>query len=257
MNSKDYYSILGVNRDASQEDIKKAYRKLAMKYHPDKTNGDKDSEVKFKDASEAYEVLGNTQKRNEYDNPNPFGGMFDPFSMFGFGANRQNKPTGPRPLKGKDLKMVVEVGFGELLFGTEKTITVSYDEPCSECSGSGGSAFEVCDSCQGSGVHTHIQEQGNMRMMNTVVCNGCNGKGKKVTKSCESCEGSGNQTISDREIKIDIPSKTRDGSVLRMPEQGGKGLHGGPPGDVMIKVTLRWPEVDDLSEKARSVLNEI
>lgn len=257
MNGKDYYTILGVSKEASGIDIKKAYRKLAMKYHPDKTNGDKKAEIKFKEISEAYEILGNEQKRSEYDNPNPFGNTFDPFSMFNFGRRNSTRMRRPAPSKGKDIRIAIEVGFGKLLFGSKEIINISYDGPCSSCSGTGGTDFTVCESCHGEGVHVHIQEQGHMKMMNTVRCNDCNGMGRKITKKCDDCKGSGTVSVDNRPIEIKIKPKTRDGSILKLQGKGVGGLNGGPPGDILVKISLKWPKDDELSKEDKDVLYKI
>ncbi len=262
MVTKDYYNILGVDKKASQEDIKKAYRKLALKYHPDKTNGDAKLEDKFKEISEAYEVLGDEKKRHDYDNP--MGNVFDSFFNFDpFGAgvnpfgsrNRRQDPYMPR--KGSDLKINLFVPFGKLLIGGEEDIKLSFDSPCQDCNGTGACKTKTCEDCNGSGSLHKTLKHGSTVVMRTVPCMTCGGKGSQVIEACEKCSGSGSTRVNDKVIKIKIPEATKDGTVFRLSGQGPLGLNGGPRGNVFVAVKAEKPKLDSLSEEERSILSKL
>ena len=193
---KDYYYFLGIPKDASAEDIKKAYRKLSLKYHPDKNPGDKSAEEKFKEVAEAYEVLSDEQKRARYDQfghdaPGGFGGFsggfsdpFDIFSSFGgfggFGGQR-----GPRANRGSDLRVKVKLSLKDIASGVEKKIKVNKFVACSHCRGTGadgGTAYETCSTCKGSGVVTRVMNTILGQMQTQTTCSTCNGEGKTITK---------------------------------------------------------------------------
>ncbi|MDA8078768.1 MAG: molecular chaperone DnaJ [Nitrospiraceae bacterium] len=249
---KDYYEMLGVEKKASQDDIKKAYRKLARKYHPDLNPGDKTSEQKFKELNEAYEVLGDEKKRAEYDKygRSPFeqggqgfdyrtytsGDRFD-FNGFGdifsdlFGAGR-----GPETvdLKGPDLLMSLELSLEEAFSGVAKPLTFSREAVCKDCGGSGAESYQPCDKCKGTG--TVSSSKGFFRM--TQACAACGGTGRKTTKACKTCGGR-ERMLHTETIKVKIPPGADNGSRIRVRGMGGAGRGSGPSGDLQIEITVR------------------
>ena len=269
---RDYYEVLGVARDASPDEIKKAYRKLAVRYHPDRNAGDKSAEEQFKEASEAYGVLGDAEKRSRYDrfghagvggagqpvNGEIFadfqdilrGSVFDLFGdMFG-GADRHG------PARGRDIQYELSVDFGEPKEESRKRILVSRAEPCDSCRGSGIEAGKkpiLCGRCGGRGQETF--SRGFMMMSRT--CSGCGGTGKIVRDPCRECAGNG-RTPREREITVRLPAGIADGNQLRVPGEGEPGARGGPPGDLYVRVHvrpargLRREEDDVLSESTIS-----
>ena len=265
---RDYYEVLGVGRDASQDEIKKAYRKLAVRYHPDRNPGDKSAEDQFKEASEAYGVLGDTEKKSRYDrfghagvggagqpmNSEIFadfqdilrGSVFDMFGdMFG-GAERRG------PARGRDIQYELSVDFGAPKEESRKRILVSRAEPCDSCRGTGIEAGKqpiLCGRCGGRGQETF--SRGFMVMSRT--CSGCGGTGQIVRDPCGECAGNG-RTPREREITVRLPAGIADGNQLRVPGEGEPGARGGPPGDLYVRVHvrpargLRREEDDVLSE---------
>ncbi|MBI4807163.1 MAG: molecular chaperone DnaJ [Desulfovibrio sp.] len=247
MTKADYYEILGVPRDADEDEIKKAYRQAAFKFHPDRNPGDAEAESRFKEAAEAYEVLRDPQKRARYDRfghqglgDTGFGGfsnaedIFSTFSdifgeFFGFGAARGR---GPRPQAGNDLRYDLRVSFRDVAMGSEAALKIPKHVSCSECDGTGaapGSRPETCRQCGGVGqVH---QNQGFFRI--AVACPVCRGEGTVIVNPCPRCKGRG-QTPEVRELKVRIPAGVDDGSRLRLRGEGEPGLHGGPPGDLYV-----------------------
>lgn len=252
MNNRDYYEILEISRDAGDEDIKKAYRKLAMKYHPDKNPGDKASEEKFKEASEAYEVLRDKEKRQIYDQYgheglkgtgfNGFQGFNDIFSsfgdifedFFGFGGDRSGKS---RARKGKDLRYDTELTLEEAFSGKEENISFQKWVSCEICDGSGvtpGSERKRCGTCQGNG--SIITSQGFFRIKTT--CPTCNGQGSIITKPCHECKGGG-KVQTKKDINLKIPPGVDNGSQLRLRGEGEHGENGGPAGDLFIVLHVK------------------
>ena len=257
---RDYYEVLGVGKGASEDEIKKAFRKLAKQYHPDVNQGDKESEAKFKEVNEAYEVLSDKDKKARYDqfghagvDPNGFGGggaggfgggfsggfggfddIFDIFNnLGGFGTSGRTK-TGPR--KGADLKYEVEIDFKEAAFGVEKEISISRNETCEECKGSGakkGSAVETCKKCGGSGEVRYTQNTVFGRVVNVRPCEDCHGEGKIIKEPCPKCVGRGT-VRKNKKITIEIPAGVDNGSVMPLRGEGEPGEKGGPNGDLYI-----------------------
>ena len=257
---KDYYTILGVSKNASKDDIKKAYRKLALKYHPDKNKGDKDAEAKFKDISVAYDVLGNDQKRHEYDNPDLFNisdifGRGNPFGRNPFGFQR--KPPMDAPRRGNDIKIIKEVSFATLLFGDDYAFKLTYEDICSECNGLGATKFEKCSKCDGVGSITREQRMGNMVNITSIPCEKCRGRGKMPMDICEKCNGKGLITVKDKEVVVNIPEKTREGTVLKLRGQGVKGTYGGPPGDILVKIKMKWPDISQFDDGEINVIKKL
>jgi molecular chaperone DnaJ len=250
MNKKDYYDILCVSRESSIADIKKSYRSLAMKYHPDKNPGDKEAENKFKEAAEAYEILGNPEKRELYDRYghaglkdtgfSGFSSFEDIFSSFGdifgdfFGFSGRTGNKRQRARKGNDLRFDVQIGFMEAAFGTEKEITVKREIFCKTCNGAGHppDAKKVqCPVCKGAGQI--VSSQGFFRISQT--CPKCRGEGFKIDNPCNDCKGAGRSRIT-QEIKANIPAGIESGQPIMKPGLGDDGYNGGTPGDLYIVV---------------------
>ena len=259
---RDYYEVLGVSRNATVEEIKKAYRKKAIEYHPDKNPGDKDAEEKFKEAAEAYEVLGDANKRARYDQfghagvggaagggfgggmsmddifsqfGDIFGGHFGGFGGFGgFGSQR----AGRRTNRGSDLRVKVKVNLKEVLTGVEKKIKVKKYVACSHCNGNGsenGNSTSTCSTCHGSGVVTRVTNTILGQMQTTTTCPACNGEGKTITKKCPHCNGEG--IVSDEEIiTIKIPAGVAEGMQLSMQGRGNAARRGGINGDLLVVI---------------------
>lgn len=249
---RDYYEVLGVGRSASKDEIKAAYRKLAVKFHPDRNPGDKDAEERFKEAAEAYAVLSDDDKRAHYDRfghagvgEQPFTGfdssIFGDFSdilgnLFGFGDffGARRRSTGPE--RGSDLRTGVTVSFDEMVEGVERTITVPREENCDTCGGSGlaeGARRESCHTCNGRG-QVRIS-QGFFTMLRS--CPQCGGAGTVVTKPCVACSGQG-RVERRRKVTVQVPAGVEDGTRLRVAGQGEAGLRGGPPGDLYVVVRV-------------------
>jgi len=255
---KNYYSILGVSAQATQEEIKKAYRKLALQYHPDKNPDNKEAEEKFKEASEAYEVLGDVNKRSSYDNPSPFtdGNLADIFGFnFGFGGEMRPRYNAPR--KGADIRLAFDAPLSKLLFGSEELFNISYNEPCQACNGQGATEFEQCVSCNGSGMTFVTQNRGPIRTSSAVPCTHCQGLGRKKLNTCQNCSGTGMSNVDNKELKVKIPPKTKDGAILRLAERGPCGLNGAPSGDIFIKINMVYPDLSMFTEEELNVLKKI
>ncbi|MFX1465982.1 MAG: molecular chaperone DnaJ [Promethearchaeota archaeon] len=270
MEKRDYYEVLGVSKDASQDDIKRAYRKLAVQYHPDR-NKSPDATEKFKEVSEAYAVLSDDEKRRMYDQfghagidgryttEDIFSGVdFDSiFRDFGFGGgfggfggfdsifdvlfgNRRARTRGPRAQRGNDLQFELGITLKEAASGIERQIDVPRRERCPVCEGSGaepGTSVNTCPKCKGNGQLQIARTQGYTRFVQIVPCDRCNGAGKIVEKACHNCRGSG-VVHPTRKINVKVPAGVETGSVLRLSGEGEVGTLGGHPGDlyVIIKV---------------------
>jgi molecular chaperone DnaJ len=262
MEKRDYYEVLGVSKGATKEEIKKAYRKQALKYHPDKNPGDKKAEEKFKEAASAYEVLSNDEKRARYDRfghegvgsaGNNFGGagmtMDDIFSSFGdifgdafggafggFGGSRRS--TGRRVTKGSNLRVKVKLNLQEIAAGTEKKIKVNKYVQCSSCSGTGaadGNSMSTCTTCRGSGHVTRVTNTLLGQMQTTSICPACNGEGKTITKKCPVCYGEG--IVQNEEIiKINIPAGVGKGMQMNVEGKGNAPRRGGINGDLLVVI---------------------
>ncbi len=250
---KDYYEILGIDKKASQDEIKKAYRRLARKYHPDLNPGDKSAEQKFKELNEAYEVLGDEKKRTEYDQYGrspfegggpgfdyraytsadrfDFGGFGDIFSdLFGAGG----RPGGATELKGPDLVMGLELSLEEAFTGVTKSISFTREMQCTACGGSGGESFQQCGSCNGTGK---VQASKGFFKM-SQYCTACGGSGRRPTKACRTCAGSG-KTTRHESLKVKIPAGADTGSRVRVKGMGGAPQGRGSSGDLQIEITVR------------------
>ncbi|MGM0423650.1 MAG: molecular chaperone DnaJ [Thermodesulfobacteriota bacterium] len=251
MSKKDYYQILGIAKTASTDEIKKAYRKLAFEYHPDRNPNDPEAEQKFKEASEAYEILSDPEKRSNYDHFGHAGvngqnyqdfssaqDIFDTFSdifgdVFGFGGSRGR---GPRPRPGADLRYNLTISFEEAVRGTDTELQIPKEEYCDTCQGSGvepGHQPETCKHCSGRGQV--FQTQGFFRIASP--CPICRGSGKMITHPCKKCKGRG--LIQEKKsLKVHIPAGVDSGSRLRLHGEGEHGLHGGPNGDLYVVINV-------------------
>ena len=262
-NKRDYYEVLGVKKDASADEIKKAYRKMAMKDHPDRNPGDKDAEASFKEVGEAYEVLSDDDKRARYDqyghagvDPNfgaggsgfggfggfgDFGDLGDIFGeFFGGGFRRSTENRRNAPMQGEDVGVRLELTFEEAAFGCEKEVSIQRIENCSTCNGSGSAdgAVETCSYCRGAGQVRTQQNFMGMAMQSTTVCPQCNGRGKIIKTPCNTCKGKG-RVRRTQKIKVKIPAGVDAGQSVRVRGEGCVGVNGGPNGDVLVQISIR------------------
>ena len=249
---RDYYEILSVSRSATDSEIKKAYRALARKYHPDLNPNDKEAEARFKEASEAYEVLRDEQKRQIYDQFgheglkgrgyqgfsgvddifSSFGDIFD--SFFGFGGRGRQRGNGPR--SGSDLETGVRITFREAVFGCKKQIPVERHVHCTHCSGEGaepGSPVDVCATCRGQGQVDHVQGFFSVRS----ACPKCRGRGKTIQVPCKDCHGRG-RILEKKKVEVEIPAGVDNGMRVRLSGEGEGGIKGGRPGDLYVFIEV-------------------
>jgi molecular chaperone DnaJ len=256
VSKRDFYEVLGVSRNASDDEIRKAYRKLARKYHPD-VNKDTDAEQKFKEVKEAYEVLSDPQKKANYDrygHADPTGGFgggggagagFDAdfgfgdiFDMF-FGGGRRNNPNAPR--QGADLEYRLQIEFKDAVYGKTVDVVIPRTETCDQCHGSGakpGTKPETCSVCQGSGQTEVVQNTPFGRVVNRRICHACNGTGQLIREKCTNCSGQG-QVKKKKKINVKIPAGIHEGAQLRVSGEGEQGVNGGPPGDLYITIYVK------------------
>ena len=264
---RDYYEVLGVSKGASDDEIKRAYRKLAKKYHPDMNPGDKEAEAKFKEVNEAYSILSDSEKRARYDqfghagvDPNygaggpggGFGGfdmgdidLGDIFGSFfgggfgGFGGSSSGRRNGPQ--KGESLRASLTISFEEAAFGCEKEINLNRTEECEACHGSGaepGTTAETCPDCRGTGVVRVQQRTGGFAFSSTAPCSRCRGTGKIIHTPCKACGGSGSVKKTKR-VTVSIPAGIDDGQAISLRGQGNAGKNGGPAGDLIVAVHVK------------------
>ena len=262
---RDYYEVLGVGKNATDDALKKAYRKLAKKYHPDLNPDDKVAEAKFKELNEAYAVLSDPEKRQRYDqfghagvdgqgfDPSGFSG-FDGFGdifedLFGgfggFGGSRSRGRYNNRPMKGRDIHYRLDLEFMEAAFGTTKTIQVRLEDNCHTCNGSGakpGTSPKTCPRCHGSGVVQTQQQTILGTMMSQTTCPECHGKGTIIEDPCESCHGTGREQKT-KSLNVTVPAGINTGEALTLRGEGEPGINGGPKGDIFIQVNVRPHEV--------------
>lgn len=251
---KDYYKVLGIDKSASQDEIKKAFRKLARKYHPDLNPGDKVAEQKFKEINEAYEVLSDSKKRAEYDQfgSSPFGTggpgfegfrthdfRGDTFDFGGFGdmfSDMFGAKTRPEAYyaKGPDMLMGIELSLEEAFNGVTKLVTFNREVTCQTCNGTGAESSQICDVCKGTG--SLKTSKGFFKM--SQPCTVCGGTGRKITKVCSACGGSGKKFQAET-LKVKIPKGADTGSRVKLKGMGGAGSSGGPAGDLLIEITVR------------------
>ena len=260
---RDYYEVLGVSKGATDEEIKKAYRKMAKKYHPDMNPGDKEAEAKFKEVNEAYEVLSNSDKRSRYDqfghagvDPNfgaggGFGGfdmgdvdlgdIFGSFFGGGFGGFGGQQQRANAPQKGESLRANLTVTFEEAAFGCEKEIELNRTEECDVCHGSGcqpGTTADTCPDCRGTGAVRIQRGAGGFAFTTTQTCTKCRGSGKLIHSPCKSCGGNGNLRKKKR-ISVTIPAGIDDGQAVSLRGQGNAGKNGGPAGDLIVGIRIK------------------
>lgn len=263
---RDYYEVLGVSKSASQEEVKKAYRKVAMQFHPDRNPGDKASEEKFKEAAEAYEVLNDADKKAQYDRfgHNAFsqgrgggGGGFsgggmnmeDIFSQFGdifgddsfgsfFGGGKRGAGSRGRGTRGSNLRVKLKMNYEEIAKGATKTIKVKKHIKCNTCDGSGAkdkNSIQTCSTCAGSGQVRRVQNTFLGQMQTVTTCPTCNGEGSTVTSKCTSCKGEG-KVYGEETVTIDIPAGVQEGMQLSISGKGNAGERGGSPGDLIVLI---------------------
>lgn len=256
---RDYYEVLGVDKNADDAAIKKAYRVLAKKYHPDMNPGDKEAEQKFKEASEAYAVLSDPEKRRQYDqyghaafdggaggaggfdfNGADFGAIFG--DIFGdiFGGGRSRGARNNGPMKGANIRTSVHITFEEAVFGCKKEIDLTVKETCKTCNGSGakpGTSPETCTKCGGKGQVVFTQQSFFGTVRNVQTCPDCQGTGKVIKDKCPDCRGTGYIPMKKR-YAVDIPAGIDNGQSTRMPGLGEPGVNGGPRGDVLVEVIV-------------------
>lgn len=268
----DYYEVLGVEKTSDQDTIKKAYRKLAMQFHPDKNPGDKEAEEKFKVAASAYEILGNAEKRAKYDRfghaafQQGGGGGFhntdDIFSSFSdifgdfFGGRQQGGARGRRsngPARGSDLRYICEIELKEVITGLERDLEFDTEDACKECDGSGaekGSETETCPTCRGAGQV--VASQGFFSVATT--CPTCHGGGKIIRNPCKHCQGKG-RVRAGRKIRVNIPAGVDNGTQLRVTGEGEGGHRGGPAGDLYVEIRVK--ENDRFERHGLDVLSHV
>ena len=264
---RDYYEVLGVSKDADDAALKKAYRTLAKKYHPDANPGDKEAEKKFKEASEAYSVLSDPQKRQQYDQfghaafdggagagAGGFGGfdfsgadMGDIFGdffgdIFGdlFGGGRRGGRAGNGPMQGANIRKGVRITFEEAVFGCEKELEVVIKDPCTTCNGTGakpGTSPETCQKCGGKGQVVYTSQSFFGTVQNVQTCPDCHGTGKIIKEKCSDCAGTG-YVASKKTIQVSIPAGIDNGQSIRIRGKGEPGTNGGPRGDLLVEVTV-------------------
>ena len=263
-NKRDYYEVLGVQKSATAEEIKKAYRKAAMKYHPDRNPGDKEAEAKFKDIGEAYEVLSDDSKRQRYDqfgfagvDPSyggggngPYGAGFSGFGDFGdfgdifgefFGGGRSSRGRQQNaPRRGENIMSHLELTFEEAAFGCEKEVATQRIENCASCNGTGSSdgVTETCSQCGGRGQVRSVQNFMGMQMQSTTTCPQCSGRGKIIKNPCTTCKGKGKVRKTNR-VKVKIPAGVDAGQSVRVRGEGNVGANGGVNGDLLVEIYIK------------------
>jgi len=277
---KDYYEVLGIAKGAEQPEIKKAYRKLAIKFHPDKNQGSKEAENKFKEAAEAYEVLSDEDKRVRYDRfghagvgaNNSSGGGFtvedifqqfgdifgdggSPFeSFFGGGSRSRSRPRGQR---GSNLRIKVSLSLEEIANGVTKKIKVKKHLPCDVCNGSGAkdsNSVRTCSTCRGAGYVRQVKSTFLGQMQTTVTCPSCGGNGQEITANCPKCKGDG-RVYGDETIEIEIPAGVEEGMQLSLRGKGNSGSKGGSSGDLLINIIEK--NHDQLQRDGMNLIHEL
>ena len=280
-NKRDYYEVLGVQKGASADEIKKAYRKAAMKYHPDRNPGDKEAEAKFKEAGEAYEVLSDDGKRQRYDQfgfagvdptyggggGGTYGGGFDGFGgfgdfgdifseFFGGGGSRGRASAQNAPRRGENVMTRLELTFEEAAFGCEKEVGSQRIETCSSCNGSGSSdgVIETCSQCGGRGQVQTVQNFMGMHMQSMTTCPTCSGRGKIIKNPCSTCRGKG-KVRRTQKVNVKIPAGVDAGQSVRVRGEGSVGANGGPNGDLLVEIYIKRHPI--FQREDRDVLCEV
>ena len=252
---RDYYEVLGIGRNATPEEIRKVFRKLAFEYHPDR-NKDTGAEAKFKEVNEAYEVLSDAEKRGQYDRfghsggASPFGRGFEGFDNFGFGdifdaffsgSGGRRRGTATAAARGPDLAATMAIEFEEACFGAEKQFEVTREELCSRCQGTRaepGSPPEPCANCNGTGEVRRAQRSMFGQFVNISACDVCRGEGKTISKPCTQCRGAGRER-KKRTLSVKIPAGVDSGAQIRLTNEGQPGFYGGPPGNLYLTLNVR------------------
>lgn len=258
---RDYYEVLGVDKGADDATLKKAYRKLAKKYHPDMNPGDKEAEAKFKEATEAYGVLSDPDKRRQYDQfghaafENGGGGGAGGFGGFDFGGDMgdifgdifgdlfgggRSRRANNGPMKGANLRTVIHITFEEAVFGCEKEIELTLKDSCTKCNGTGakpGTSPETCTKCNGTGQVTYTQQSMFGMVRNVQTCPECGGTGKVIKEKCSDCHGTG-YIANRKKIQVSVPAGIDNGQSIRIREKGEPGKNGGPRGDLLVEVQV-------------------
>jgi len=281
MSKRDYYEVLGVTRTATEVEIKKAYRKIALEYHPDRNPDNKEAEEKFKEAAEAYAVLSDPEKRRRYDQfghagargaggfsgqgmnmEDIFSNFGDVFSEFGFesffgGGRRSGRSHSRGGQRGSNLRIKVKLDLEEMAKGTRKTVKVKKQVACDSCNGSGAKdqgAFSTCTTCGGRGVVTRVTNTILGQMQTSQTCPTCHGEGNIISERCSKCDGEG-RVFGEETITIDIPAGVTDGIQLSMSGKGNAGVRGGAPGDLLI--TIEEKEHPHLVREGNNVIYEL
>ena len=261
-NKRDYYEVLGVQKGASEAELKKAYRKMAVKYHPDQNPGDKEAEEKFKEVNEAYEVLSNPEKRAQYDQFGHaafeqggmggggfYGGGFEGFdmgdlgdifgSMFGFGGGGSARRNGPR--RGRDINVSIQLTFEEAIFGCTKEISVAVTDECETCHGTGakpGTHAESCPKCNGTGQERFVQQSMFGAVTSVRTCSACHGTGKIIKDPCTACRGTG-RVKKTKKYEVKVPKGIDNGQTIRLANKGELGENGGGYGDLLVTIYVQ------------------
>ncbi len=258
---RDYYEVLGLSKGAGEADIKKAYRSMAKKYHPDMNPGDAEAEAKFKEVNEAYAVLSDPDKKAKYDQfghaafdpaaggAGGYGGGFSDFgdigdifgSFFGGGFGSSGRQNRNAPMRGEDVMAKVTITFEEAAFGVKKDISFNRVQKCGDCGGTGaakGTRVETCSTCRGSGQRTVTQRIAGMAFQSTTTCDACRGSGKIIKTPCSGCKGTGFVKVS-KKLSVNIPAGINDGERIALRGQGCDGRNGGPAGDLVIVVNVK------------------
>lgn len=260
MEKRDYYEVLGVSKDASEAEIKSAFRKLAKKYHPD-VSKEPDAAEKFKEAQEAYAVLSDESKRRQYDQYGhaafdqmnggagfdfsgfDFSDIFgDLFGESGFNFGFGGRGSSSRATKGRDKLVKVNLTFEEAVFGCKKTVNLDVNESCSDCDGKGGHSETTCSRCHGSGTVTTEQRTMFGTFMSRSTCPECNGKGKSYKEKCSKCHGTGKVRV-NKDLEVKVPAGVDTGNQLRMSGKGEAGSNGGPNGDIYLEFNVKSHEI--------------
>ncbi len=268
---RDYYELLGVDRDATLAEIKRAYRKQAKQYHPDLNPGDDEAEKKFKELTAAYEVLSDEDKRNIYDRYGEeglkgtmgsgsytgYGDIFeDLFDIFGgFGSQRRRNPNAP--VQGSDIQVGLRISFKEAMQGVEKEVKVQREETCHTCHGKkteNPDSVHTCPTCHGSGSVQTVQNSFMGRVVQNMTCPECRGSGKIIDEPCSTCHGSGKEKVK-KTIKVNIPKGVDTGSVISLSGQGNEGINNGPPGNLLIFIEVEQDK--DFSRRGNDLYIEI
>lgn len=259
----NYYETLEIDKNATEEDVKKSYRKLSMKYHPDHNQGNKESEDKFKEISEAYSILSDKEKRSQYDNPNPFTSIFNMggFNPFGNMRSKPRKPDFNLPKNGSFLGIEVIIPLKIFIFGGVHTVTVHYQENCAVCNGNGfivDKDSKKCNACGGEGFVQHIQRRAGFQSIHTGPCDNCHGTGLESTKMCSTCNGSGNIYHQNKDFSFDVSPGSGIGTKHILSDVGRIGVNGGKRGDVgMMVVDIEALDVSKLTDEQVEQLKDM